>query len=83
MTASAAQIWTALYARCIDPALTYADIDRQLLPALTALTVGQLRDVAKAVGVTLTERTKRGIVSIMRGRIADRKGSWERCQFRS
>ena len=69
--------------RSTDPTLTYEAIDAQLLPTLAALTVAQLRDVAKIIGMTLTERTKRGIVAAMRGRIADRKGSFERCQFRS
>jgi hypothetical protein len=79
----AAARFTALYDRATDPALDYATIDREL-DALGSMTAPDLKAVAKKLNVTLPSKaTKTGIVGELKRKVKDRKGSFDRNQFRA
>lgn len=78
----AAQRFAALYERATDPQLEYATIDAEI-DALGSLTATGLKEVARKVNITLpTKATKPQILSELKRRVKERKGSFERTQFR-
>jgi hypothetical protein len=80
--AEATQIYQALGDRVTDPSLDYATIDMEI-DALGSLTAANLKEVARNAGVTLsTKATKPQILEELKRRIKERKGSFERTQFR-
>jgi len=78
----AAAKFTALYERATDPTLEFATIDAEI-DSLSGLTAANLKEVAKKVNITLPSKaTKPQILSELKRRIKERKGSFERTQFR-
>jgi ribosomal protein L18 len=79
----AAQRVMALLERVNDAELEYSAIDSEL-KAIEPLTKDDLVKVAKEVGMTIAPRaTKKDILEEIRRRVRDRKGSFERTQFRA
>lgn len=80
--ADAAAMFQGLYDRATDPALEYSTIDAEI-DKFKPMTVPNLKELAKTVGVTLTGKAnKPAILDVFRNRIKERKGSHERNQFR-
>jgi len=78
----AAATFQGLYDRAIDPTLEYSTIDAEI-DKFTPLTIPQLKELAKTVGITLSGKgTKPVILDAFKNRIKERKGSHERNQFR-
>ncbi len=71
-----------MYAQAADPALTYAAIDAEIKQLDNALNKEQALAVAKESGVAITPKTKKAALEEIKRRIVDRKGSYERTQFR-
>jgi hypothetical protein len=79
----AAQRVMRLLERINDPNLEYAAIDMEI-QAIDPLTKGDLLKVAQEVGMTIPSRfTKLAILEEIRRRVRDRKGSFDRTQFRT
>jgi hypothetical protein len=79
----AAQKFSSLCDRATDPTLDYATIDTEI-DALAGLTAANLKEVARQAHITLPARaTKPQILDELKRRIKERKGSFERTQFRA
>lgn len=73
----------SLLERINDPNLEYASIDAEI-NTIEPLTKGDLLKVAREVGMTIPSRfSKLAILEEIRRRVRDRKGSFDRTQFRS
>jgi hypothetical protein len=79
----ATQSVLSLLERVNDPNLEYAAIDAEM-KSLEPMTKGDLLKVAQGVGMTIAARsTKPAILEEIRRRVRDRKGSFDRTQFRA
>ena len=63
-------------------ALSYAEIDA-LAGLLARHTVAALKAIAQDCGMFAHGRTKAKLIGCMVRNLKERKGSWERCQFRA
>lgn len=81
--AEAVQKVRDLYERAADPTLTYAAIDAEIQLLNKALLKDPILAVATEMGIVLTQKTKKGALEEIQRLITDRKGSFERTQFRS
>jgi hypothetical protein len=78
----AAATFQSLYDRATDPTLEYNTIEAEI-DKFTPLTIAQLKELAKTVGITLAGKaTKPLILDAFKSRVKERKGSHERNQFR-
>ncbi len=80
--AEAAKRVLALYERAADPALQYAEIEAEINKLDKALSKDQLLAVAKEAGISIPLKTKKVAVEEIKRKITERKGSFERTQFR-
>ncbi|MBI2804468.1 MAG: hypothetical protein HYX68_05715 [Planctomycetes bacterium] len=82
--AEAAQKFQALYARATDPTLEYPAIDAEI-DTLSGLTIAELKEVAAAVDTTVPSKSRKKdeILAEFKRKIKERKGSYERTQFRA
>ena len=72
----------SLYERAPDPTLTYVAIEAEIKQLDKALTLPQALELAKELGLVLSKKTKKATFEEIKRRIIDRKGSFERTQFR-
>jgi hypothetical protein len=81
--AEATQRVLSLLERVNDPNLEYAAIDAEL-KSLEPMTKPDLLKVTQQVGMTIASKaTKAAILEELRRRVRDRKGSFDRTQFRA
>lgn len=79
---AAAQLVSSLYERALDPDLTYAAISQEI-QTLNKLTLKELVEVAREVGISQALKTKKIALEQLTRKITERKESYERIQFRS
>lgn len=71
-----------LYDRAPDPTLTYVAIEAEIKQLDKALTLAQALELAQELDLVLSKKTKKATFEEIKRRIFDRKGSFERTQFR-
>lgn len=70
-----------LYERAIDPNLQFTAIDSELKALEKKLNKDEAVQVARAVGIAATLKTKKAALEAIRRKINERKESFERVQF--